>query len=222
MKTILFFILSITGLSLFAQKTLGTDTIRMNVTVAQAKYIVDTTGVNPDFVILDIRTPSEYCNSHIANAIHINFYDVNFSAQLGALDHNKMYLLHCAAGSRSTPTFTSMQAKHFREVYHMNNGFGTWLSLGYPYVSCYTGVQDKNGTTLTKLYPNPAANFLYILFESASRGKLFISNLQGQLLQEESLDPGLQYFDISEFLPGIYLVKIQSAEGIIFRKITIL
>lgn len=84
-------------------KQLGTDTIRINVTVTQAHTMVDTNGANPDFVVLDVRTPSEFCSQHIDNAININYYDATFSAQIDALDHNKMYLLHCAAGSRSGP-----------------------------------------------------------------------------------------------------------------------
>ncbi len=37
------------------QKQLGTDTIRINVTVVQAKTMIDTNVGNSDFVILDVR-----------------------------------------------------------------------------------------------------------------------------------------------------------------------
>jgi rhodanese-related sulfurtransferase len=222
MKTLLFFIFSITGISLFAQTTLGTDTIRINVTVAQAKNIIDTTGVNPDFIILDIRTPTEYGNGHIADAININYYDTNFSTELDALDHNKMYLLHCQSGGRSTPTFALMQTKHFREIYHMNNGFGAWLTAGYPYVTGYTFTENAKGTNLTSLYPNPASNLLNVQFESALQGKLLILDLQGKLLKEETLLKGFQCVDISDFPSGMYIIKIESAEGVLNEKISIL
>lgn len=222
MKTILFFIFSFIGLSLFAQQTLGTDTIRINVTVVQAKVCVDTNVGNTDFIILDVRTPTEFANGHIANAININYNDqTTFYSLIDALDHNKMYLLHCASGGRSTPTFASMQAKHFREVYHMNNGFNAWLTAGYPYVTGYTGLQTAAEANLTKLYPNPANNLLNIQFESVESGNLSICNMQGKLLQEENLMPGMQSIDVSDYASGIYLIKIQSVESIITQKIVI-
>ena len=157
----------------FAQpKQLGTDTIYSTITVANAKIMVDTNAGNTDFVVLDVRTPTEFANAHIADAININYYDANFSAQLDALDHNKMYLLHCAAGSRSTPTFTSMQNKNFREVYHMNQGINAWISAGYPTVSGYTDLQELSETKLYELYPNPAKNLLFVDFEPEGTGEI--------------------------------------------------
>jgi rhodanese-related sulfurtransferase len=222
MKTILFFILSLTGISLFAQKQLGTDTIRWEGTALQAKIIVDTNVGNPDFIVLDVRTAGEYGTAHIADAINIDYYSTTFGAQLDALDHNKMYLVHCAGGSRSPKARDSMIMRHFREIYHMYNGINAWIAAGFPTVSGYTGLQALNGTQLTQLYPIPATSLLHIQFESASQGKLCIYDLKGQLLKEETLDPGLQVFEVSEYPEGIYLVKIQSAEGVVSRKISIL
>ncbi|MEI6853380.1 MAG: T9SS type A sorting domain-containing protein [Bacteroidota bacterium] len=221
MKTLLFFLLSVISFSLFAQQQLGTDTIRTEVTVAQAKYIIDTTGANPDLIILDVRTPAEYGPSHIANAINIDYYSTTFSAQLDALDHNKMYLLHCQGGGRSPYARNMMIAKHFREIHHMYQGISAWISAGYPTVTGYTGLQTVAETSLTKLYPNPANNLLNIQFESVEQGTLYILNMQGKLLQEENLMPGLQSIDISDYASGIYLIKIQSTEGIIAQKILV-
>jgi rhodanese-related sulfurtransferase len=222
MKTLLFFIFTLSGLSLFAQKTLSTDTIRRNVTIDTAKIIVDTNGVNPDFIILDIRTPAEYANGHIANAININYYDANFSAELDSLDHNKMYLLHCQSGGRSTPTFALMQTKHFREVYHMNNGFGAWFSAGYPYVTGYTFAKNANASQNTEMYTNTLSNYLNVFSGSDQPEKLMIFNLQGQVVVEKTLKPGMQQFDLENLTSGVYIANIRSQDGIITRKISIL
>ena len=139
MKTILFSILFISTISLFAQKQLGTDTIRWEGTALQAKIIVDTNVGNPDFIVLDVRTAAEYGPAHIANAINIDYYSPTFGAQLDALDHNKMYLVHCGSGGRSPKARDTMIMKHFREIYHMNNGLNAWIAAGFPTVSGYTG-----------------------------------------------------------------------------------
>lgn len=222
MKTILFFISTLTGLSLFAQKTLGTDTIRWEGTALQAKIIVDTNVGNSDFIILDVRTPGEYVGGHIANSINIDYNNsATFMPQLNALDHNKMYLVHCASGGRSPKARDSMIVHHFREIYHMYNGISAWISAGFPTVTGYTFAEGADATNLTSLYPNPAKSILNVQFESASQGKLRIYDLKGLLLKEETLAPGLQVFDISDYPVGIYLVKIQSAEGVVSRKISI-
>lgn len=223
MKQIFTLLACVVFLNSFAQpKQLGTDTIYSTITVANAKIMVDTNAGNTDFVVLDVRTPTEFANAHIADAININYYDANFSAQLNALDHNKMYLLHCAAGSRSTPTFTSMQNKNFREVYHMNQGINAWIAAGYPTVSGYTALPGLNETKRYEFYPNPAQNFLFVQFEPEGTGKLALIDLQGKLLREEILHPGIQTLDVSNIPNGIYFLKIQSEKEVYTEKITIL
>ena len=219
MKTIIYLILSLAGFSLLAQKQLGTDTIYMNVTVAQAKNIVDTTGINPDFIVLDIRTPTEYANGHIINAINIDYYGATFSAQLDALDHNKMYLLHCASGGRSTPTFASMQVKHFREVYHMNNGFNAWFSAGYPYYTGYTFAEGFIEPEKTILFANNAESYLTVINSNDRKGKILLYDLTGKILLENDLKEGLQQFDISSLSSGLYVVILQSPEEQFTKKI---
>jgi rhodanese-related sulfurtransferase len=219
MKTLLFSLLSAISFSLFAQQQVGTDTILMNVTVAQAKTIVDTNIANPDFIILDIRTPSEFATSHIANATNVNYNDPNFSSLLDALDHNKKYLLHCWGGSRSTPTFATMQAKHFREVYHMNNGFGAWYNAGYPYVTGYTFAENANASESIKLYTNTSNNYLNVFSNTDQPARLSVVNMQGQLVMEVKLTPGNQQFVLSHLATGVYVVNIQSADEWFSEKI---
>lgn len=222
MKTLFTIFISLFAFSTFSQtKQLSTDTIRMNVTVAQAKNIVDTTGINPDFIILDVRTASEFNTAHIVNALNIDYYNVSFSALLDALDHNKMYLLHCASGGRSVLVYAGMQAKHFREIYHMNNGLNAWISAGYPTVTGSTYIYKVNTTNFPKLYPNPAKNYLNVQLASKDGGKLSILDMQGKLLEEFLLTSDFQQIDISDFSSGMYILKIQSTEGVFTEKISI-
>jgi len=223
MKQIFTLIACVIFFNSYAQpKQLGTDTIYSTITVANAKTMVDTNVGNTDFVVLDVRTPAEYANAHIADAININYYGASFSAELDALDHNKMYLLHCAGGTRSTPTFNSMETKNFREVYHMYQGINAWISAGYPTVSGYTDLQDISATKLFQLYPNPAQNILFVNFESDGSGKLVLFDLQGKILKEETLYSGLQKVDVSKIPNGIYILKILSENDVYTEKITIL
>jgi rhodanese-related sulfurtransferase len=220
MKAFLFFVLSIAGISVFAQsRQLGSDTIRTNVTVTQAKTIVDTNDFNPDFVILDVRTPSEFATVHIANAINVDYNDVNFSAELDALDHNKMYLLHCASGGRSTPTFAMMQTKHFREVYHMNNGLNAWIAAGYPTVSGSTFTENYPVPERNSINTNNEGNLLRIFYAGEKTRKMIVYDLQGKVMLCKPLEYGDQQVDISTLAQGLYVVSIQSPDVSMIKKI---
>ena len=48
---------------------------------------------DPNFVILDVRTPQEFQSGHIQGAINIDFYAPDFPQQLDKLDKSKVYVL---------------------------------------------------------------------------------------------------------------------------------
>lgn len=87
---------------------------------------------NPDFVILDVRTPDSWKSDHLSGSINRNYYDADFNAQLNALPKTKIFLLHCQAGSRSAPTLVMMKNLNFSEVYEMSGGINAWKSRSLP------------------------------------------------------------------------------------------
>ncbi len=87
---------------------------------------------NPNFVILDVRTPEEYQSGHIDGAINVDFYAPDFPQQLDKLDKNKVYVLYCRSGNRSGRTVPLMKQLGFREVYEIQGGISNWLRKGLP------------------------------------------------------------------------------------------
>jgi len=87
---------------------------------------------NPDFVVLDVRTPLEFGLSHIENAININYYSFSFRSKIAKLDKTKTYILHCQTGVRSGKTIPIMQKAGFTKIYHMNGGFSEWKKAKLP------------------------------------------------------------------------------------------
>jgi len=51
--------------------------------------------------LVDVRTPNEYKSGHITNAININYYDQDFSTQIGKLNKSKPIYVYCRSGVRS-------------------------------------------------------------------------------------------------------------------------
>ena len=87
---------------------------------------------NPDFVIIDVRTPEEFAQGHLANAINIDSYSDTFRDELNNLDKDKTYLVYCAVGSRSASALVIMQELGFMEAYNMLGGINQWQAEGLP------------------------------------------------------------------------------------------
>ena len=89
---------------------------------------------NTDFFIIDVRTPEEFAEGHIENAINIDFRSKSFNNGIGRLDRNKTYLIYCRSGNRSRGALDTMIELNFVEVYHLTAGIVGWLDEGFPVV----------------------------------------------------------------------------------------
>ncbi len=93
-----------------------------------AKLLADKKQV----VVLDVRTPAEFEEGHIAGAKNIDFQAKDFADKLGALDKSQTYLVHCAAGGRSTRSLETFQKLGFTSIVHLDGGMNAWKKAGQP------------------------------------------------------------------------------------------
>jgi rhodanese-related sulfurtransferase len=98
----------------------------------QAKALMDAHIDNPDFIIIDIRTPLEYRLGHLPNARLLNYYSKEFLVELKRLDKNKTYLFYCHNGGRSGYTMGLIEKMGFRHVYHLARGIVIWRRENLP------------------------------------------------------------------------------------------
>lgn len=90
---------------------------------------------NPDFAIIDVRTPEEFDSGHIEGAININYHSDNFVATLEKLDKNKLYLVYCRTGRRSADTVSLMVRLGFTNILRFAGDIVRWRSEGLPLTS---------------------------------------------------------------------------------------
>jgi len=83
-----------------------------------------------DVIILDVRTPDEYAQGHIANAKLMNIYDGDFNEQLKTLDAKKPVYVYCRSGGRSGNAKNIMKQMGFSEVYNLRGGMMAWSGAG--------------------------------------------------------------------------------------------
>lgn len=87
---------------------------------------------NVDLVILDVRTPAEFAEGHLAGSVNIDFQGANFAEEIGKLDPSKAYLMHCRSGRRSGAALPVFEGLNFSELYHLESGYLGWTEAGQP------------------------------------------------------------------------------------------
>ena len=102
-------------------------------TVQEADTMIAAHAGDPDFVILDVRTPGEFAAGHLEDAVNIDFNGGTFDTDVGALDRDQTYLVHCQTGRRSAMATADMLAMGFGDLYEMVDGFDGWLAAGLPW-----------------------------------------------------------------------------------------
>ena len=105
-----------------------------DITPQEAFTLIQNNQDNPDFVIIDVRTPEEFGAGHIENATNINFNSETFRDTLNTLDKNKTYLIYCRSGGRSGSALDIMAELDFTEVYNVLGGINQWEAAGLPTV----------------------------------------------------------------------------------------
>lgn len=80
--------------------------------------------------IIDVRTPGEFSEQHIDNAINININDGSFDAELAKLDKSKPTFVYCLSGGRSSSAAAKMQELGFKEIYEMEGGMMKYNAEG--------------------------------------------------------------------------------------------
>ena len=83
-------------------------------------------------VIVDVRTPDEFKDGHIKTAKNIDIMATDFEAQLAKLDKTQPTLVHCQAGGRSMRALKSFEKLGFKNLIHLDEGFGGWEAAGKP------------------------------------------------------------------------------------------
>jgi hypothetical protein len=123
---------------------------------------------------------------------------------------------HCYGGNFACPIPRSVQDNQQVKRWFDNNSFPSCLSLAG------LGIKQNNIQSIdVKLYPNPTSSTVYIEFDSQQKEvTIELFDILGNLIS------GTQYHQLDKYatLPvaslqsGVYLVKIQSAEGFSTKK----
>ncbi|NOQ17742.1 MAG: rhodanese-like domain-containing protein [Dehalococcoidales bacterium] len=128
-SSLLLLVLLMTGC---AQQTGAPTNVFTDITAEETFNLIKANEGEPNFIIVDVRTPEEFAGGHIANAIMVDFRSENFREEIDKLDKDKTYLIYCRTGNRSRGALDIMAELGFQKVYHLTSGIVGWLEEGLP------------------------------------------------------------------------------------------
>ena len=76
--------------------------------------------------IIDVRTPKEFNQGHIENAININFKSSNFIKSISKLNKDTSFLIYCQSGNRSGKAAKIFDSIGFYKIYDLKGGYINW------------------------------------------------------------------------------------------------
>ena len=104
------------------------DATYEQITPAEAKALMDS---EQEYIILDVRTPEEFAEGHIAGAILIPDYEIGERAERILTDKDLLILVYCRSGRRS------------------KNAASELAALGYTNIKEFGGINDWEYGTVT-------------------------------------------------------------------------
>lgn len=113
-------ILIISFLSCNGQSGQEDKNIAKRVSLEEFKVLI----AEEDMQLVDVRTPKEYENGFIEDALNIDFLENDFMQRCQeGLDKNKPIAIYCAGGGRSAKALNMLKEKGFKEVYELGVGY---------------------------------------------------------------------------------------------------
>lgn len=76
--------------------------------------------------LIDVRTPFEYKQGFIGNAVNANLYSSAFTKITNNLNKNKAVYLYCHKGVRSNTAANKLVKLGFTKVYDYAEGWSAW------------------------------------------------------------------------------------------------
>ena len=81
-----------------------------------------------DYVLVDVRTPEEFAQGALPEAVNISVTDLSFPFEIAKLDKEKPVLIYCKGGTRSARAAVAMKALGFDEIHELDGGYLAWLA----------------------------------------------------------------------------------------------
>jgi len=121
-KVFALFILSFLFLSCQGQSTKEVKTV-------DVKTFANKLNSTSNPQLLDVRTPEEFSEGHIENAVNVNWNSDDFVTKAKQYDKSKPVFVYCKVGGRSSQAADKLAELGFIEIYNLEGGFMKWSKV---------------------------------------------------------------------------------------------
>ena len=88
-------------------------------------------GMLDSRIVIDVRTPAEFADGHVAGARNIDVEAGDFAARISSLDKTASYLVYCRTGRRSAIAADEMAGAGFADIVD-GGGIADLVAAGAP------------------------------------------------------------------------------------------
>ena len=81
--------------------------------------------------LIDVRTPGEYSEGHLNNAVNMDYNGGQFQNEMTKLDKSRPVFVYCLSGGRSASAAAELEQKGYK-VYNMKGGIMQWKAKNFP------------------------------------------------------------------------------------------
>ena len=96
-------------------------------------------AANPDHLVVDVRTPSEYRSGHIPGSINLPLDQVDAHLRQIVRDAGGQMVLVCQSGGRAGQACQSLTEAGLTDVEVLDGGINSWTAAGAPVDMSGTG-----------------------------------------------------------------------------------
>ena len=86
----------------------------------------------PEAQVIDVRTPEEFNDGHLKNALNMNVNSKDFENRAPYLDKTKPLFVYCYSGGRSAKACEYFEKMGFKVIYDMEGGYSAWTDANLP------------------------------------------------------------------------------------------
>lgn len=174
-KLLLFLVLGCFICSCNGQPSKG---IRLVPPTAFAEKIKTTSNAQ----ILDVRTPLEFADEHIDNAVNVNWNSDDFAEKASKYDKSKPVFVYCKVGGRSRQAAEKLHEMGFTEIYDLQGGFMKWSAAGFSKPSDkIIGMCDQEFGEMVKTGKKVLVNFYADWCEPCKKMAPYMVKMQAEL-----------------------------------------
>lgn len=102
-------------------------------------------------------------------------------------------------------------------IFHLGKEFG--LEDEVQFGIGLTAVEEKISESITSIYPNPVSGMMFLEVQTAV--EMALLGMEGQVLLRQSIPAGTSKIDLSNQVPGVYLLQLTGSLGTEVHKVMV-